>query len=142
MKKKMILMITFGFLFYVLIDIQIWQRIFEAKGLISSGIGVYHLGYALVLTGFILIGAIALLPSWKYAIAYSISFLLLATSGLEDILYYWLDGRLIPALLPWLNSSPMIFFKPVTSLGLIASTAFWLVVVIILLLSLREKNTS
>lgn len=138
MKLKVGLMLAGGFLFYVLADILIWQRIFEQHALYSVGIGVYHLGYAMMLIGLILVGSIALLPKWKYSLVYAISLLILAMSGMEDILYYWLDGRLIPSVLPWLNTAPLVLFKPVTSFNLILSASFWLTVCIVLLLFQKE----
>ncbi|HEX9059989.1 MAG TPA: hypothetical protein VF941_07400 [Clostridia bacterium] len=138
MKLKVGLMLAGGFLFYVLADILIWQRIFEQHALYSVGIGVYHLGYAMVLIGLILVGSVALLPKWKYSLVYAATFLILAMSGMEDILYYWLDGRLIPSVLPWLNTAPLVLFKPVTSFNLILSASFWLTVCIVLLLFQKE----
>ena len=41
-------------------------------------------------------------------VTFPLSLGLLAFSGLEDILYYWLDGKSIPHFLPWLNSNPLL----------------------------------
>ena len=54
----------------------------------------------------------------------------MAFGGVEDILYYWLDGKSIPAIMPWLDRSRLIFVRPVagdvTRAELLASAAFWL----------------
>jgi hypothetical protein len=56
---------------------------------------------------------------------------ILAFSGFEDVLYYWLDGRGLPSVLPWLSINPMIL-KPVTSLNLILSVLLWMGAILLL----------
>jgi hypothetical protein len=61
-----------------------------------------------------------------WALWYGLAFYTLAFSGLEDILYYWLAGNPIVHALPWLNDNSLIFFKPVTSEGLLVNAALWI----------------
>jgi len=50
----------------------------------------------------------------------------LAYSGLADVLYYVLDRRPVPAVLPWLDSfHPLVLFHPATAGGLVISSALW-----------------
>jgi membrane-bound metal-dependent hydrolase YbcI (DUF457 family) len=121
--------LTVTLYFYARIDILIWQRIFEAKKLADIGVGIYHQGYVQVLFGFMLLGALMFYPDLRRMVTFPLSLAVLAFSGLEDILYYWLDGRSIPALLPWLNSNPFIL-RPVTADRLVISASFWLCMVV------------
>jgi hypothetical protein len=115
--------------FYTKIDILIWQRIFEEHKLTSLGIGMYHWGWLQSLFGFMTLGILICYPNRRRMVTFPLSLALLAFSGLEDVLYYWLDGKNIPAALPWLNSNPLIL-KPVTDDRLLISAAFWLLFVI------------
>jgi hypothetical protein len=115
--------------FYAKVDILIWQRIFETNELWDLGIGVYHKGWLQVLFGFMILGTLLFYPSLRRMITFPLSVAILAFSGAEDILYYWLDGRAIPAELPWLNSNPLIL-KPVTDERLLISAGFWLLVIV------------
>jgi len=117
--------------FYAKTDILIWQRIFETHQLIEIGNGVYHWGWIQTLFGFMVLGALACYPNIWRMILFPISLAVLAFSGVEDILYYWLDGKAVPPLLPWLNQNP-IMLKPVTSTTLFITAAFWIVVVILM----------
>jgi hypothetical protein len=114
--------------FYARMDILIWQRIFEANELIDFGIGIYHWGWFHGLVGFMLLGALLFYPHVRRMIAFPLSLAILAFSGLEDMLYYWLDGRAIPAELPWLEPNPLIL-KPVTDTNLMVSALLWLLAV-------------
>lgn len=118
----MVLSVTVGLLAYTLVDILLWQRIFEAGAMYEYD-RPYHQGYAVLLAGLVAVGAVTL--PWRWALGFSVAFVTLACSGLEDVLYYWLDGRAIPAALPWLDANPLIPFHPVTAWGLIASAAMW-----------------
>jgi hypothetical protein len=129
--KKFWLALGVAIFFYAKTDILIWQRIFEANGLYELGIGTYHWGWFHSLIGFMALGMLVCYPSIRRMILFPISLAILAFSGLEDILYYWLDSKPIPGLLPWLNENPLII-KPVTNLTLLASAAFWVVVVVCL----------
>jgi hypothetical protein len=116
-------------LFYSRMDILIWQRIFETHALGAIGVGVYHWGWVHALFGFGALGALLYYPDVRRMITYPLSLGLLVFSGLEDILYYWLDGRALPGKLPWLTQNPLIL-KPVTNETLIASAGFWIAVVL------------
>lgn len=117
---------------YTAIDIKIWQRIFEANNLQQVGAGLYHAGWQEALYGFMVLGAIALINlSKRHAVLFPLALYALAHSGLQDVLYYWLDFRALPAELPWLNEAPLILFSPVASGNLIASALIWLVVVVV-----------
>ena len=132
MKKiKYLLAVVVAIWFYARIDILIWQRIFERNSLYEYGIGIYHWGWLQALFGFMVIGAVLFAPDWRKVIGYPITLAVLAYSGLEDVLYYWLDGREIPATLPWLNGNPMIL-HPVTNTNLVISAAFWVIVLVVL----------
>jgi hypothetical protein len=117
--------------FFTKIDILIWQRIFETNHLWELGIGTYHYGWTYALYGFMALGFIFFYPHVRRMIMFPASLALLAFSGLEDVLYYWLDGRAIPAVLPWLNLNPLIL-QPVTRIHLLLSAAIWIFAVVLL----------
>lgn len=123
--------LVIGVYFFTKIDILIWQRIFEANQLWDLGIGTYHQGWTYALFGFMFLGAVFFYPNLRRMIMFPITLFLLAFSGLEDVLYYWLDGRTIPSVLPWLNSNPLIL-QPVSNNNLIISAVFWFCVVVLL----------
>ena len=81
-----------------------------------------------------------------WALWYQGALYTLAFGGVEDILYYWLDGRPLPAALPWLDRSRLIFVRPlsgdVTNLEVLASAAFWVAVWLSLLLVLPRLPAS
>lgn len=121
---KLILSIIVSFLFYTIYDIMVWQRIFESNELWHFG-EQYHSGWYVMLFGFIVLGAM-LLNAWRDKVFYVISMIVLAFSGVEDILYYWLDGRTIPERLPWLDNS-FVLFSTVTNINLVISSAFYII---------------
>lgn len=123
--------LAIGVFFFTKIDILIWQRIFETNGLVQLGVGTYHQGWTYALYGFMALGVIFFYPHYRRMIMFPLSLVLLAFCGLEDVLYYWLDGRAIPMMLPWLNSNFLII-KPVTSGNLLLSAAIWVTFVIFL----------
>lgn len=120
-----------GLFFFTKIDILIWQRIFEKNQLWELGIGTYHYGWTYALYGFMAFGFIFFFPHLRRMVMFPLSLALLAFSGLEDVLYYWLDGRAIPLSLPWLNNNPLIL-QPVTRAHLLFSAAAWVLVVVLL----------
>ena len=126
--KRFWLALTVALFFYAKMDILIWQRIFETHELIDLGIGVYHWGWIQALFGFMILGVLLFHPDIRRMITFPLSLGLLAFSGLEDILYYWLDSKSSPHYLPWLNSNPLLL-KPVTVERLLLSAGFWLLVV-------------
>lgn len=120
-----------GVFFFTKIDILIWQRIFEAHQLWELGIGTYHQGWSFALYGFMTLGFIFFYPHYRRMVMFPLSLALLAFSGLEDVLYYWLDGRSIPNYLPWLNNNPVII-QPVTTTHLLSSAVVWIILVVVL----------
>lgn len=122
------LLVALGF--YALSDILLWQRIFEAHQL-SMFDPQYQTGHVAVLVGMMGMGGVLLIDSGVWALWFEGALYTTAFGGVEDVLYFWFDGRPIPAVLPWLDRSHLIFIRPlpgdVTSAELLASAAFWLV---------------
>jgi len=127
-RRRTLLALILALGFYALSDILLWQRIFEAHGL-SAFDPEYQTGHVAILVGMMAVGAILLLDSGWWALWYQGALYTFAFGGVEDVLYYWLDGRAIPGLLPWLDRSRLIFVRPlagdVTSVELLASAALW-----------------
>lgn len=128
-------------LFYTTTDILIWQRIFESNQMINYA-DTYHTGWFVSLAGYAALGIFLLWGEWKDCIYYISSLLVAAFSGLEDVLYYLLDGKWVPDALPWLDANPMVFHS--SRLGLLISVFFWLIMLVILyhLLYGWKKNQS
>ena len=122
--KKSGLAVIVALLSYTLVDIMIWQRIFETHAL-SKFAYLYHPGWYVMLGGELALGALLLFPNWRAILFYLSTLSLLAVCGVEDVLYYWLDRRPIPAYLPWLERNFMIFLKPVTAEHLLISASVW-----------------
>ena len=113
------------------IDILIWHGIFIANNIAGLAPDQYHLGWTYALYGFMALGFIFFYPDARRMVMFPLSLLILAFSGLEDALYYWMDSRAIPFLLPWLNDNPLIL-KPANRENVLLSAAVWLFVVIAL----------
>jgi hypothetical protein len=124
-KRRVVTALGVGLLFYALGDVLLWQRIFETHDLYAFD-GAYQSGHRAVLLGLIGVGVVLLYEARLWAVWYGLAFYTLAFSGLEDVLYYWLDGRSIPAVLPWLNENHLILFRPVTRTALLASAVVWI----------------
>ena len=122
------LLVALGF--YALSDILLWQRIFEAHQL-SMFDPQYQTGHVAILVGMMGVGGVLLIDSGIWALWFEGALYTMAFGGDEDVLYFWFDGRAIPAVLPWLDRSHLIFIRPlsgdVTSAELLASAMFWLV---------------
>jgi hypothetical protein len=129
--KRYWLALAVAIYFYAKMDILIWQRIFETHRLFEFGDGTYHWGWLQGLFGFMILGILLCYPSLRRMITFPFSLAALAFSGLEDILYYWLDSKPLPPELPWLSSNPLLL-KPVTVDRLIISALFWILVVVAL----------
>src|SRR5579859_2973261 len=110
-------------------DILLWQRIFVAHEMLDVATDPYHWGWMQALIGFTALGTLLYFRRGHRMITFPLSLTLLAFSGLEDVLYYWLDGCPIPAQLPWLAANPIIL-HPVTNITLLASAGWWLLVVV------------
>jgi hypothetical protein len=126
-KYRPILAAVIAVLFYAITDILIWQRIFEANEMVEYA-NVYHTGWFVTLVGYALLGTFLLWGSWKDCLYFLTALFVGAFSGLEDILYYVLDGKPMPDTLPWLSGNPMIYGSSRSSV--IASVIFWLVILI------------
>jgi hypothetical protein len=128
-KYRPILATLIALLFYTLTDILVWQRIFEAHNMVEYA-GAYHAGWFVSLAGYATMGVMLMWGKWKDCLYFVISLAVTAFSGLEDILYYVLDRKPMPAALPWLESNPMIYGS--TRVEVIASVIFWLIALVIL----------
>ncbi|HSS94708.1 MAG TPA: hypothetical protein VLR46_12070 [Candidatus Dormibacteraeota bacterium] len=125
MKRKVAVALCVGLLFYALSDILLWQRIFEAHDLFQYDVQ-YQSGHVSTLVAMIAVGVVLLWDARLWALWYAAAFYTLTFSGLEDVLYYWLDGHKIPASCPWLNNNPFILFKPAGGWSLAASALIWI----------------
>jgi hypothetical protein len=128
-KHRPIITASIALLFYTITDILIWQRIFEANEMTYYA-NTYHTGWFVTLAGYALMGLVFMWGSWKECIYFLAALFIGAFSGLEDILYYVLDGKSMPLYLPWLDSNPLVF--DTTRIGVIISVAFWLSTLVIL----------
>ncbi len=132
-KIRPILAVSLALFFYTVTDILVWQRIFEHHQLVEYA-DMYHTGWFVSLAGYATIGLILLWGQWKDCLYYLVSLAIGAFSGLEDVLYYVLDGRPMPASLPWLGSNPMI--GSVSRIGVLTSVFFWITVLLVLYVGL------
>ncbi len=119
--------------FYSVTDILVWQRIFEANQMIGFA-GAYHTGWVVSLAGYATVGVIVMSGHWKDCLYFLAALAVGAFSGLEDVLYYVLDGKPIPATLPWLSGNPLIYAS--SRVGLISSVVFWLFALLALYVAL------
>ena len=134
-KYRPVLATAIALVFYTVTDILVWQRIFEANQMIEFA-DVYHTGWFISLGGYAAMGLLLMWGEWKDCFYFLISLFVSAFSGLEDILYYVLDGKPVPEALPWLANNPMIYHSSRT--GLISSVVFWFVMLGILYFVLYE----
>ncbi len=123
-----------GLLFYSVTDILVWQRIFEANQMVGYA-NSYHVGWLVSLVGYAAIGVILMSDHWKDCLYFVTALFVGAFCGLEDILYYVLDGKPVPASLPWLDGNPLIYQS--TRLGVISSVVFWLALLAVLYVGLH-----
>ncbi|HEY6072271.1 MAG TPA: hypothetical protein VIV15_02500, partial [Anaerolineales bacterium] len=86
------------------------------------------------LAGYACMGLLLMWGRWKDCVYFVVSLVVTAFSGLEDILYYILDRKPMPASLPWLDSNPLILGS--TRLQVIGSVVFWLAALVVLYLAL------
>ena len=134
-KYRPVLATAIALVFYTVTDILVWQRIFEANQMIEFA-DVYHTGWFISLGGYAAMGLLLMWGEWKDCLYFLISLFVSAFSGLEDILYYVLDGKPVPEALPWLANNPMIYHS--SRPGLISSVVFWFVMLGILYFVLYE----
>jgi hypothetical protein len=134
-KYRPVLATMIALLFYTCTDILVWQRIFEANQMVEYA-DVYHTGWFISLAGYAAMGVVLMWGNWKDCLYFLVSLFVTAFSGLEDILYYLLDGKPIPDALPWLANNPMIYHSSRT--GLIMSVLSWLILLVILYFMLYQ----
>jgi hypothetical protein len=96
-------------IFYTVTDILVWQRVFEANQLVKYA-DTYHVGWFVSLAGYAAVGVVIMADRWKDCVFFLVALSVGAFSGLEDVLYYLLDRKPMPAALPWLGSNPLIFW--------------------------------
>jgi hypothetical protein len=138
-KLRPILTALVALLFYTVTDILIWQRIFEANQMVEYA-DMYHTGWFVTLAGYALLGTIFMWGAWKDCLFFLITLFIGAFSGLEDVLYYVLDGKPMPEKLPWLSSNPLIYGD--SRAALIGSVLFWMVVLVVLYFVLYIKRNN
>lgn len=134
-KYRPILAAALALIFYTFADILIWQRIFETNQMVQYA-DIYHTGWFVSLAGYAILGVVFMWGAWKDCLYYLISLFVGAFCGLEDVLYYLLDGKPMPASLPWLEGNPMIFH--VSRLGVLGSVSLWLIGLVVLYLVLYQ----
>jgi hypothetical protein len=132
-KYRPVIAAALALIFYTLADILIWQRIFETNQMIEYA-NVYHTGWFVSLAGYAILGVVFLWGDWRDCVYYLVSLFVGAFSGLEDVLYYLLDGKAMPESLPWLAGNPMILHA--SREGVIGSVSLWLIGLVILYLAL------
>lgn len=130
--KRVWLAIALALLSYALVDILIWQRIFEEEqrqtDVLMTVIPHYHAAWQIMLASLIAVGCVGFWREKLKMFFFATATVTLAFSGLEDVLYYWLDGRMIPDQLPWLNNSVLIIkMGMVTNDQLLISVCIWLI---------------
>lgn len=128
-RHRPIITAIIALLFYTVTDILIWQRIFEANQMTHYA-DTYHTGWFVTLAGYALMGLVFMWGSWKECLYFLAALFIGAFSGLEDVLYYVLDGKHMPLYLPWLDRNPLIF--DTTRIGVLISVSFWLASLVIL----------
>jgi hypothetical protein len=134
-KYRSVLAAALALTFYTFADILIWQRIFETNQMVQYA-SIYHTGWFVSLAGYAILGVVLMWGSWRDILYFLISLFVGAFSGLEDILYYVLDGKPMPDTLPWLEGNPMILH--VSRAGVIGSVLFWLLALVLLYLVLYQ----
>lgn len=138
-KYRPILAPLIALLFYAVTDILVWQRIFETNQMIQYA-DVYHTGWFVSLSGYAMVGIVLMWGAWKDLLYFLTSLFVGAFSGLEDLLYYVLDGKPLPHAFPWLDANPMIFH--VSRTGVIFSVILWMVFLATLYFILYVKRPS
>lgn len=125
MLKAIVAALT-ALVFVTVVDILIWQQLYEAQKLMPiEAAPTYHAGLHMVLIGFVVVGAVALLPDRSAAATYVLTLILFGSNATADVLYYWLRGISVPDRLPWLDHNPLILFRPVDGTGLLLSCYIW-----------------
>lgn len=134
-KYRPVLAAVLALTFYTFTDILIWQRIFEANQMVQYA-DIYHTGWFVSLAGYAILGAVLMWGAWKDVLYFLTALLVGAFSGLEDVLYYMLDGKPMPDALPWLEENPMILH--VSREGVIGSVVLWITTLVLLYFALYQ----
>ncbi len=137
-KYRAVFAAALALLFYTFADILIWQRIFETNQMVQYA-HIYHTGWFVSLAGYAILGVVLMWGEWKDIVYFLVSLFVGAFSGLEDVLYYLLDGKPMPDVLPWLEGNPMILH--VSRAGVIGSVFFWLLALVVLYFVLYQWRT-
>ncbi len=137
-KYRPVFAAALALLFYTFADILIWQRIFETNQMVQYA-HIYHTGWFVSLSGYAILGVVLMWGEWKDIVYFLVSLFVGAFSGLEDVLYYLLDGKPMPDVLPWLEGNPMILH--VSRAGVIGSVLFWLLALVVLYFVLYQWRT-
>ena len=125
MKNRTLLLYIVSFILYTIVDILLWQRIFETHKLWQF-IPQYKQGWFMVLILVMSTGAIAL-GDLKNALWFICAMWLGAWSGLGDVLYYVLDGKNLPEYYHWLEGANLFFGYDKSSV--LITALFWQVVI-------------
>lgn len=128
-----------GLVLYALQDVLLWAKIFERDQLWQY-IGIYHRGWAVLLWAQIMAGLLWSGRDWRAGLLHGAMLYTLAHSGLEDLLYYALQLRPLPDVLPWLDQAPLILFSPVSRQNLAISALIWLGVWLGVTAFLRKRS--
>lgn len=81
-------------------DVMLWQRIFE-RGELWQYAGTYHDGWRVMRDALVIVGAALLWPRMAEMVFYAGTLFLFSVNGFVDLLYFWLDGKPLPAWLEW-----------------------------------------
>jgi len=137
-KLRPVFAAAMALIFYTFADIFIWQRIFETNQMVEYA-DIYHTGWFISLAGYAILGVILMWGEWKDCLYFLTALFVGAFSGLEDVLYYILDGKPMPDSLPWLEANPMIYH--VSREGVIGSVLFWLMILVVFYYVLYQWRT-
>jgi hypothetical protein len=137
--RKPVMAVAITLSAWIIQDILIWQRLFEARHLwqFDAQYQYWHQAFFLLLIALVASQLRFLWSLWFVSVTWT-----LANSGLADILYYWFDFKSIPENLPWLdNLHPLILFHPATSRSVVASACLWLIFWIITLIVIQYSQS-
>ena len=138
-KYRPVIAAAMALLFYTIADILIWQRISSRLTKWFNMLPSIILAGLFLWQAYAIMGVILMWDAWKDCLYFLTSLFVGAFSGLEDILYYLLDGKPMPHTLPWLEGNPMIYH--VSRVGVIGSVSFWMMALAILYILLYHWQT-
>lgn len=79
-------------------DVMLWDR--TLRGNLDYA-GVYHDGWRVMRDALVIVGAALLWPRVAEMLFYAGTLFLFSVNGFVDLLYFWLDGKPLPAWLEW-----------------------------------------